>query len=108
MVTGQLDAYVDVGQAMVEVVPGMEDEFRRVGGGHVLNTTTYDTAAGYLLLEEIGLPVTDALGRDVASVPLFDADGRASLVSTVAACTPELHDGLLRLIAAGLDRLRSG
>jgi len=105
--TGQLDAYLDVGQALVEEVPGMEARFREVGEGHVLNTTTYDTAAGYLLLEEMGLPVTDARGAPVGEVPLFETDGRATLVSTVAACTPELHETLLVIVARGIDRLRS-
>jgi myo-inositol-1(or 4)-monophosphatase len=103
--TGQLDAFVDVGQAIVEEVPALEPAFRRLGGGHVLNTTTYDVAAGYLLLQEMGLPVTDARGRPVDEVPLFDDEGNATLVSTVAACTEELHEGLLRLVGEGLDRL---
>jgi myo-inositol-1(or 4)-monophosphatase len=108
LVTGQLDAYVDPGQAMVESVPGMDQAFRRVGDGHVLNTTTYDTAAGTLLLWELGLPVTDALGGDLRTVPLFDRRGGASLVSTVAASTPELHAKILEVVAQGLDRLRCG
>lgn len=106
--TGQLDAYLDVGQALVEEVPGMEARFREVGGGHVLNTTTYDTAAGYLVLEELGLPVTDARGRNVREIPLFTKEREASLVSTVAACTPQLHETLLALVARGIGRLRSG
>lgn len=105
--TGQLDAYLDVGQALVDEVPGMEERFRAVGDGHVLNTTTYDTAGGYLLLEELGLPVTDARGGPSEEVPLFDRDGRATLVSTVAACTPELHERLLALVARGIGRLRA-
>lgn len=104
--TGQLDAYVDVGQALVEEIPGLDGSFRRVGGGEVLNTTTYDTAAGYLLLEELGLPVTDAFGRDVGRTLLLDAEGKASLVSTIAACTDELHQGLVQLVRAGIDGLR--
>ena len=105
VVTGQVDAYVDVGQALVERVPGMEEAFRRVGGGHILNTTTYDTAAAYLLLRELDLPVTDALGRPVDDVPLFDADGRSTLVSTVAACTPDLHGAILERVGEGIESL---
>lgn len=105
--TGQLDAYVDVGQTLVDEVPGMERSFRRAGGGHVLNTTTYDTAAGYLVLRELGLPVTDARGRPVDDIPLFDAEGRSTLVSTVAACTPDLHGAVLAAVDAGIDRLRA-
>lgn len=105
--TGQLDAYVDVGQALVEEVLGMEEEFRRLGDGHVLNTTTYDTAAGWLLLRELGLPVTDARGRSLDEVPLLGPDGQATLVSTVAACTEELEGSILALLGEGLERLRA-
>jgi myo-inositol-1(or 4)-monophosphatase len=105
--TGQVDAYVDVGQALVDEVPAMEERFRRLGQGHVLNTTTYDTAAGWLLLRELGLPVTDALGRPLDDVPLVGPDGRASLVSTIAACTDGLHGTIVRLVAAGLEQLRA-
>lgn len=106
--TGQLDAYVDVGQLLVEEAPGMEEAFRRVGGGHVLNTTTYDTAAGWLLLRELGVPVTDGRGAPVDEIPLFGAGGHATLVATVAACTEELHRRLLALVEEGIDRLRRG
>jgi myo-inositol-1(or 4)-monophosphatase len=105
--TGQLDAYVDPGTAMIEAVPGVEAAFRRVGGGHLLNTVTYDAAAGYLLLWELGIPCTDALGRPLVGVPLLDQDGRASQVSTVAAATPDLHAAILQVVGDGIERLRS-
>jgi myo-inositol-1(or 4)-monophosphatase len=103
--TGQIDAYVDPGAASIEAVPQLEEAYLRIGGGHVLNTVTYDCAAGYLLLWELGLPCTDALGRPLQGVPLFDGDGRAIQTSTVAAATPKLHEELLGLVRAGLDRL---
>jgi myo-inositol-1(or 4)-monophosphatase len=105
--TGQLDAYVDPGTAMIEAVPEFEAAFRQVGGGHLLNTVTYDTAAGYLLLWELGIPCTDALGRPLQAVPLFDEAGRASQVSTIAAATPELHAAILAIVEDGIERLRS-
>ena len=105
--TGQLDAYVDPGPAMIQAVPEVEAAFLRVGGGHVLNTVTYDAAAGYLVLWELGLPCTDALGRSLEEVPLIDGEGRASQVSTVAASTPALHAEVLAVVREGLDRLRA-
>jgi myo-inositol-1(or 4)-monophosphatase len=105
--TGQLDAFVDPGPAMIELAPGVEKYFRSVGGGHLLNTVTYDSAAAYLVLWELGLPCTDALGRSLQDVPLFDEGGRATQVSTVAASTPELHDDVLHLVANGLQRIQA-
>lgn len=105
--TGQVDAFVDPGPALIEAVPALEDAFRKVGGGHVLNTTTYDTAAGYLLLWELGLPATDALGRPLTEVPLLDSEGKATAVSTVTTATEELHAALLDAVGRGLERLKA-
>lgn len=103
--TGQLDAYVDPGQRIVEEVPEMVGAFRRVGGGHVLNTTTYDAAAGVLLLRELGLPVTDARGDPLDAVPLLRQGPTASTISLLAAATPELHRALLDAVEEGFGRL---
>jgi hypothetical protein len=90
---------------MLEEVPELEKAFRAVGGGHVLNTTTYDTAAGLLLLWELGCPATDAAGRSLEGLPLLGDDGTASFVGSVAASTPELHGALLEGLARGMARL---
>src|SRR2546423_14529329 len=54
VLTGQLDAYVEPGPRMVADVPGMREQFERVGGGAVLNNSPYDVAAATLVLEEAG------------------------------------------------------
>jgi myo-inositol-1(or 4)-monophosphatase len=105
--TGQLDAAVDPGPWILEEMPELEEAFRAAGGGHVLNTTTYDTAAGLLLLWELGCPATDAAGRPLEDVALLDAEGKASFVGAVAASTQELHGALLDALARGMERLRA-
>jgi len=102
--TGQLDAFVDPGPLIIERLPNTRAAFERLGGGHALNTVTYDAAAGYLLLWELGCPVTDAAGRPLDGVPLIAEDGTASHVSTVAASNPELHAALVEAVMRGLDR----
>jgi myo-inositol-1(or 4)-monophosphatase len=104
--TGQLDAFVDPGPAMIDALPEVQEAFRRVGGGHVLNTSTYDAAAGYLLLWELGCPATDAVGGSLKDVPLIAPDGRATMVSTAAASTDELHAEVVDTVRAGIERLR--
>ena len=104
--TGQLDAVVDPGPWMLEEVPELEEAFRAVGGGHVLNTTTYDTAAGLLLLWELGCPATDAAGRSLEKLPVLSEDGKASFVGAVAASTPEVHGALIEALGRGMERLR--
>jgi myo-inositol-1(or 4)-monophosphatase len=104
--TGQLDASVDPGPWLIEEMPELEEPFRRVGGGHLLNTRTYDVAAGLLLLRELGCPATDPTGAGLEEIPLLDAEGKASAVATIAASTPEVHGALADALAEGLKRLR--
>ena len=63
VITGQLDAVIEVGSRMIDELPGMRAEFERVGGGQVLNNSPYDVAAPWLCLREAGGVVSDGWGR---------------------------------------------
>jgi myo-inositol-1(or 4)-monophosphatase len=102
--TGQLDCYVEAGPRLVADVPGMEDEFRRVGGGELLNNSPYDLAAAALVLEEAGAVVTDAYGSPLSDRPLLGS-GAEYQMSIVASANRALHDAVLAEIDAGIDRL---
>jgi myo-inositol-1(or 4)-monophosphatase len=106
LVTGQLDCYVEPGPRLVAEVPGMDAEFRRVGGGELLNNSPYDLAASVLILEEAGAIVTDAAGRSLADRRLLGSGGEYQM-SVVASANRELHDKVLAEIDAGVERLRS-
>lgn len=56
VVTGQMDAYVEPGPRMVDDVPGVREQFERVGGGAVLNNSPYDLAGACLVCREAGRP----------------------------------------------------
>ncbi len=71
LVTGQLDAYLDVGSRIIEEAPALEARFEEVGGGAVLNNSPYDLAAAVLCAEEAGAIVTDAHGAPLAARPLL-------------------------------------
>jgi myo-inositol-1(or 4)-monophosphatase len=105
VVTGQLDCYVEPGPRIVEQVPGMEEEFRRVGGGELLNNSPYDLAASVLILEEAGAIVTDASGRSLDDRELLGSGGDYQM-SVVASANGELHDRVLAALDAGIERLR--
>jgi myo-inositol-1(or 4)-monophosphatase len=105
IVTGQCDCYVEPGPRLVSDVPGMEDEFRRVGGGELLNNSPYDLAAAVLILEEAGAVVTDAHGRSLADRPLLGSGGDYQM-SVVASANRELHAKVLGAVDAGIERLR--
>ena len=106
LVTGQLDCYVEPGPRLVEEVPGMEAEFRRVGGGELLNNSPYDLAAAVLILEEAGAVVTDASGKSLADRRLLGSGGDFQM-SVVASANRELHDKVLVELDAGIERLRA-
>lgn len=104
LLTGQLDAYIDVGPLMIERLPWVEERFRQVGKGAVLNNAPYDVAASTLILQEAGCVVTDAAGRSLAERPLLGSD-LAHQMSVVASANEEMHAAILQVIEEGLERL---
>jgi len=105
IVTGQLDAVVEIGSRLIEDVPGMRAEFERVGGGQVLNNSPYDLAAPWLCLREAGGVVTDGWGQPLDDHPLLGS-GHDFQMSSVSAANRDLHARLLRGVENGIARLR--
>ncbi len=106
IVTGQLDAVIEVGSRLIDDIPGMRDEFERVGGGHVLNNSPYDLAAPALCLTEAGGILTDGWGRPLDDRPLLGS-GHEFQMSSISAAGPALHARLVREVDAGVARLRA-
>jgi myo-inositol-1(or 4)-monophosphatase len=104
VVTGQLDALIEPGPRLVDEVPGMREEFERVGDGAVLNNSPYDLAAATLILEEAGAVVTDAYGRSLRACPLLGSEHEYQM-SVVASGNSGLHDAILRALDAGFLRV---
>jgi len=104
VVTGQMDAYVEPGPRLVQDVPGMREQFERVGSGAILNNSPYDVAAATLVLEEAGALVSDAYGRSLADRPLLGSAVEHQL-SVVACANEALHERILRELDAGIGRV---
>jgi myo-inositol-1(or 4)-monophosphatase len=105
IVTGQLDAYVDVGRYVVDVRPSLEAAFRRVGDGAVCTNFPYDVAAAALIVEEAGGVVTRPDGASIAGHPAVGS-GDGYGIAVVASASAALHDQLLAAIARGMQRLQ--
>ena len=105
VVTGQLDAVVEVGSRMIDEVPGLRAEFERLGNGHVLNNSPYDLAAPWLCLREAGGIVTDGWGRSLEDRRLLGA-GHEFQMSSISAANAGLHRGLVAAVDAGIERVR--
>jgi myo-inositol-1(or 4)-monophosphatase len=106
IVTGQLDAVVEVGSRLIDEVPEMRDEFERVGGGQVLNNSPYDLAAPWLCLCEAGGVVSDGWGAPLDRRRLLGT-GHEFQMSSISAANAELHAKLVRAIDDGVLRLKS-
>jgi myo-inositol-1(or 4)-monophosphatase len=106
IVTGQLDAVVEVGSRMVDEVPAMRAEFERIGGEQVLNNSPYDLAAPWLCLREAGGTVSDGWGQPLDRHRLLGS-GHEFQMSSISAANPELHAKLVRAVDAGISRLRT-
>jgi myo-inositol-1(or 4)-monophosphatase len=104
ILTGQLDAYVDIGPAIIAAHPHTEAEFRRVGRGRVLNNSPYDLAAVYLLCREAGIPFADADGRSLDGRPLLGSDASYQM-ACVASANETMQAELVAAVQRGIARL---
>ncbi len=104
--TGQLDAVVEVGSRLIEDVPGMREQFERVGHGQVLNNSPYDLAAAWLCLLEAGGFVSDGWGEPLDRRRLLGS-GHEFQISSISAANPELHAQLLAAVEDGIARLKA-
>ncbi len=105
ILTGQLDAYVDVGPAIIAAHAWTEAAFRRVGRGAVLCNSPYDVAAVHLLCKEAGLPFTDAAGGSLDDRPVLGSDSSYQM-ATVASGNAELQAALVDSVQRGIRDLR--
>jgi len=104
IVTGQLDAYVDVGRHVVDVHPALERAFRAVGDGAVCTNFPYDVAAAALIVEEAGGVVTRPDGSSIAGHPAVGS-GDGYGIAVLASASRPLHDRLLEAVTRGMTRL---
>ena len=101
ILTGQLDAYVDIGPAIIAAHPELEAEFRRVGRGHVLCNSPYDLAAVHLLCREAGVPIGDADGAPLDARPVLGSDAGYQM-PCIAAGNAELQRRLVEVVQRGI------
>jgi myo-inositol-1(or 4)-monophosphatase len=104
IVTGQLDAYIDVGRRIVDEVPATEPAFMRVGRGNLCTNFPYDVAAAALIVEEAGGVVTHADGRPLDGHPAVGS-GRNEGLAVIGAASPALHRAILEEVDRGMIRL---
>jgi myo-inositol-1(or 4)-monophosphatase len=106
LITGQLDACVDIGKRLIDEVPWLVEEFSRVGKGTILNNNPYDVAAAFLVVREAGGVVTDGYGRPLDDYLLLGS-GLEYQFSLVAASNASVHEKILSEIERGIEKLKA-
>ncbi|MBI4980614.1 hypothetical protein HZC30_03615 [Candidatus Woesearchaeota archaeon] len=91
IVTGQLDAHVDVGHRIVQDYPETAEEFLKVGRGKIATLFPYDIAAAAFILIKAGGIVTDAYGESLDKLSLITDKSIKGQCSIIAASNSELH-----------------
>jgi len=104
VVTGEMDAYVDIGQRMADEIEQVRLAFLEIGHGAILTNYPYDLAAAVLIAREAGAVVTDARGRTLDTYPLVPSGGGGQLSSMVSA-NETLHRLLMEQMERGMERL---
>ncbi len=104
VITGQLDAVIEVGSRLIDDVPGMRAAFEAIGRGQVLNNSPYDLTAPWLCLREAGAVVSDGWGEPLDDHRLLGS-GHEFQMSSISAANAQLHAALVREIDAGVARL---
>lgn len=104
VLTGQLDAYVDVGPRMIEEVPAVRELFAEVGKGAILNNSPHDLAAAALICAESGVAFSDGSGGSLSGRPLLGSD-HSYQMACVAAANTDLHREIIAAVDAGMDKL---
>jgi myo-inositol-1(or 4)-monophosphatase len=102
LLTGQLDAYVDVANRIYRERVTSRKGFLSAGGGRTIFIFPYDIAAAHLLLKEAGYPITDAYGGSLEDVLLTDVRPENGL-SCVATSGDNLHQKILEFINSHTD-----
>lgn len=104
IITGQMDAYVDIGNRIYKDHPHTTSKFLEAGKGSILHLFPYDIAAAVFLAKLAGLAITDAYGNALDNTNLLDISPE-NQQSCIAACTHELHQQLLEKIRWDLPNI---
>lgn len=106
VLTGQLDAYIDIGPRMIEDVPDVRPLFEEVGKGAVLNNSPHDLAAAGLIAREAGAIFGDGWGNLLDGRLLLGSD-HSFQMSCIAAANRELFEAIVTAMDAGIEKLRA-
>ncbi len=104
LLTGQLDAYLDLGGLLLENLGQAELRFREAGNGRIVGLFPYDIAAAQLIVKQGGVIISDANGIPLDNFPLMP-EREGQILSFVASANGTLHEKLLFYIRRHLTEI---
>ena len=104
IITGQLDAHIDIGHRLLNDDPSLLPQFEKVGGGCPTCLFPYDIAAAAFIAEKAGAVITDAYGKTLQALPLLTDKSMGGQLSLVAAANKNLHQNILKNIYFHSDK----
>ncbi len=107
ILTGQLDAYIDIGPRMIDEVPETRVLFEEVGKGAILNNSPHDLAAAGLIARESGAFFADGRGCSLNGHLLLGSAAEYQM-SCIAASNPQLAAKVVAAVDAGIAKLKAG
>lgn len=93
IITGQCDAYVDIGNRILKDNTKLLPDFERVGNGKVLHLFPYDIAAIAFIAKKTGVTISDGYNRSLATTKLLSLDW-TNQQSCIAAANETLHTAI--------------
>jgi myo-inositol-1(or 4)-monophosphatase len=103
IITGQLDAHVDVGHRILRDNPQLMSEFMKVGRGKIVTLFPYDIAAAAFILIKAGGIATDAYGKSLDGLGLMTDKSLNEQCSIIAASNKELHENIINQLNFGAN-----
>lgn len=105
LVTGQLDACVDIATRFYKEFPeGTRDMFLKSGKGSIIGPAPYDLCPALLVAQEAGCVFTNTEGDNFDNVLLLDTHPE-NYQSLIAASNSELHDYLLEFFNERIEQI---
>lgn len=105
LVTGQLDACVDISVRFYKEFPeGTRDMFLKSGKGSLIGPAPYDLCPALLIAQEAGCVFTNTEGDNFDNVLLLDTHSE-NYQSLIAAANTELHDYLLEFFNERIEQI---
>lgn len=107
LVTGQLDACVDISVRFFKEFPeGTRDMFLKSGKGSIIGPAPYDLCPALLVAQEAGCVFTNVEGDNFDNVLLLDTH-HENYQTLIAASNSELHDYLLEFFNERIEQIIS-